>query len=148
MIAEPLRLRALGELDPDDREEILAADRACFPDDAAPDFEQHSWWVILDPAGGIAAYASAMPWDEGQAVFIDRMGTLPEYRGGGLQRRLVHAITRWAKRHGALQVRTYVMPWNVASNNNFAATGFRMYDPKIGDPWVGEGVIYWRRILR
>ncbi|MGI4984416.1 MAG: GNAT family N-acetyltransferase [Janthinobacterium lividum] len=49
----------------------------------------------------------------------------PDWRGRGLQRRLIEARLRWGVRHGARRFRVVVAPHNAASRRNLQMAGFR-----------------------
>lgn len=132
----------LRRADEGDRDDILAADRVCFPHDAPPDWEASFWWW-LDDGGDVAAYCAAMrsPYVLG-AAYLSRAGVLPEYRGCGLQVRLIRARLRWAKRLGCDAVVTDTLN-NPASANSLIRCDFKLWEPP--KPWAGSGALYWLR---
>lgn len=137
-----LRLRRADE---SDREDILEADRVCLPHDYPPEWDGAVWWVLED-GGRVAAYCAARPSESTPGgVYLCRAGVLPEYRGRGLQRRLVRVRERWARAHGytACVTDTYRNP---ASSNNLIACGYRLWTPK--QPWSYASACYWFRRLR
>lgn len=108
-----------------------AAQRAAA--DAFPRHGQHGGyapsaydllWVVVDPLvpGGVQAYATAKP--DGDVLHCRGSYVAPIYRGGGLQRRLLMARVRYARRHGFRVVRTYVAPANIPSLVNILRAGF------------------------
>lgn len=102
------------------------------------------WWVAFDQDGNAVAYAAMRP-----ARNHDRGGYLaaavvhPEHRGQGLQRRLILARERRARKLGFTQLITYTRAFNYRSSNNMIASGFRMYMPN--KPWGKRDALYWRK---
>lgn len=88
-------------------------------------------WVVLtngwlpDQTYGevIAAYATAYETEAG-ILSLRGCQVARKYRGRGLQRRLLRARLRWARRHGMRTVRTYVAVDNAPSLVNVLRAGF------------------------
>ncbi|MGI4862221.1 MAG: GNAT family N-acetyltransferase [Janthinobacterium lividum] len=64
----------------------------------------------------------------------------PDWRGRGLQRRLIEARLRWGVRHGARRFRVVVAPHNAASRRNLRMAGFRRV-------WAGDVDGHHRLVL-
>ena len=77
-------------------------------------------------------------------VYLHCAWTLPEYRGLGLQKRLIRTRLRWAKSHKFTHAHTYTLLNNVASANALISCGFKRY--WCDEPWAGR-VDYWKRKL-
>lgn len=143
----------------DDIDLIRELDEICFPlDDRSPvECPKTHWWVIEDTSTKLpAAYAGAYTWACAgeRALVLSRAGVLPEYRGRGLQRRLLLARERYARREGAPEIWTYTSHRNIASNNNLMAAGYRLWMPAQWGgsytPWKPEGEtawLYWRKFV-
>jgi GNAT superfamily N-acetyltransferase len=115
-------------------------DRECFPGDARyPKHTAGSRWWIVDDAGSAVAFAGVRIMPSEGCAFLARCGVLPEYRGQGLQRRLIAARLRYARRF-RLPAITYTKPSSVESANNLITCGFRLYSP--ARLWAGR-VLYW-----
>lgn len=103
-----------------------------------------TWWI----APGAAA-AAARLWDLERAAILTRCVVLPEYRGQGLQRRMIAARCAWARARGCAEVWTYTAAWNTHSANNLIRAGFALWVP---EHWGGARAdtdrwLYWRRAL-
>jgi GNAT superfamily N-acetyltransferase len=121
---------------------VAAADRVCFPGDDPTVLEGAEWWGAWD-GNRLAAYAGAVILPgEPDVVYLRRCGVLPEYRGQGLQRRLITARVRWARRNGAREVVTDTHPTNVPSAKTLVRAGFTPYEPITR--WAGDFWSYWR----
>lgn len=146
-MARPLRPSFhLRQADEEDREDVLAADAACFPDDARPAWEGAAWWVLEAPGGEVAAYCAARPaYSTPGAAYLSRAGVLPAFRGLGLQRRLVRVRERWARAHGFYAMVTDTRG-NAASSNTLIRCGYRLWEPDA--PWSYDDASYWYRVLR
>lgn len=102
------------------------------------------FWLACDGKTP-AAFASLRPGRTKGTAFLSRAGVLPVYRGLGLQRKLIRARVRWAKKHGYRRVVTYVLPDSSHSLANLLACGFDVYRPKIA--WASGTVIYLKKRL-
>jgi GNAT superfamily N-acetyltransferase len=122
---------------------VLIADRMCFPPpDETTEVEGAEWWGAWDYTR-LAAYAAAVRLPkEPDVVYLRRCGVLPDYRGRGLQRQLITARVRWARRVGAREVVTDTHPNNVPSAKTLVRAGFEPYEPIVR--WAGEPWSYWR----
>lgn len=69
------------------------------------------------------------------AYFLSRACVDPAYRGQGIQKRLIRARVRRARKLGCPRVVTYTHPGNVASINSLIACGFRAAAQWHGDAW-------------
>lgn len=117
---------------------VSVLDAETFPGDDPVGTDCAAWWIAWDgdtPAG----FAGARAHEGG--VFLVRCGVSSEYRGAGVQRRLIRARCKWAKGRGV--VYTYTLPQNHRSANNLIACGFRAYRPQY--QWAGSEVCYWAK---
>jgi GNAT superfamily N-acetyltransferase len=127
------------------RTEILKLQSDLFPDDELVDpLHGGEWWLAVhgQAVAGFAGYVESRSIPG--AVYLCRAGVRPEYRGAGLQRRLIQARLRHAKASGAPLALTTTFD-NPASANNLIRTGFHMYTPD--DPWGVDGTCYWKKNL-
>ena len=72
-------------------------------------------------------------------------GVLPAYRGQGLQKRLIKARVKKARRLGWTYLLTETILDNSHSQANLIDCGFRPYNP--AKPWGDPSAVYWRRKL-
>lgn len=117
----------------------------CFP---ATDFEGkgNTYWLAITADGDIAGFASARESrKESASAYFSRCGIMEWYRGHRIQRRLIRARVRWARREGYTRAVTYCTVSNVPSQRNLIREGFLPYRPK--PPWAGADVVYFERVL-
>lgn len=104
------------------------------------------WWWIARTADGFPAAFCGMKrsskWSD--TVYLCRAGVLRDFRGHGLQARLIRVRALKAKELGMnwLVSDTYDNP---ASSNSLINCGFKLYDPS--SPWGAKGTLYWRKRL-
>ena len=86
----------------------------------------------------------ALGEEEDGEGYLARAGVLPEFRGQGLQKRLIKVREEFAREHGmpALICDTCDNP---ASANSLIACGFKMFQPQ--EPWGLPRSVYWRKFL-
>lgn len=106
-----------------------------------PDAEYSTWWVVFCNKMPVA-YAG-MQEHTSKYVYLNRVGVLPDYRGYGLQRKLVRKRVNHAKGLDYKGVVTYTLFDNTHSANNLIKEGFLLFDPL--EPWADEDseVLYW-----
>lgn len=100
------------------------------------------WWLALDENGHSAGFAGLVDSQRfADCGFLCRAGVLEAHRGHGLQKKLIMARIRYAKRVGYAYLfsNTYDNP---ASSNSLMACGFRLYDPSL--EYGEKGTLYWR----
>jgi len=119
-----------------------------LPNDIPKETSSGCWWIGYDgELGGLpVAFASLHPsiqW--GDAGYLSRSGVLPSHRGQGLQKRLLRVRERRAKALGLTWLISDTASYNVASSNNLAACGYKLFRPS--NPWGHEDAIYWRKEL-
>lgn len=117
-----------------------------FPADEPVDTTKGLWWVVEDTATGLLAGFGGMylkHQDDALTGYLCLAGVLPEYRGQGLQRRLIQARLRKARHLGLYRVVTDTIPDNPASINSLVSCGFRAFSPAV--PWKVPGAVYWER---
>lgn len=130
-------------------EKITELDKICFPGDYRVRIPNTWWWFVYDADGDVAAYAGLRECTQicnRGLGYLCRAGVIEKYRGNGLQKELINARVRYAKRLGLKQAVTYVSPSNLASANSLVACGFRLYNPTYR--WGGKDCFYLRKILR
>lgn len=119
-------------------------DAVCFPGEViTPRAVGQSWWWVVTVDGRRAGYCGLRAY--GEVMFLSRAGVLPEYRGRGLQRRLIRRRLQFARAAGGVLAVTYTAPGNPASGNSLIGAGFRLYEPRTH--WAGREFIYWRKAL-
>jgi N-acetylglutamate synthase-like GNAT family acetyltransferase len=125
-----------------DLELVAKLDRICFPADEPVEFALNRFWWVATRDGIPVAYAGVSAILDSDLLYLCRCGVVPWARGLGLQRRLIQARVRLARKF-KLEPITDTQPGNWASANNLIACGFRMYEP--GYRWAGDSWCYWRK---
>jgi GNAT superfamily N-acetyltransferase len=139
-VTAPIRIEPVS-LTPANQLAIGHAHTECFPDDAAYIPSKGHWWIARagKHLAGFAGIQQSHKWfDTG---YLCRAGVLPEFRGQGLQKRLIRVRLAAARRLGWKWVVTDTRQ-NPASANSLIDCGFRMFTPS--DPWSFKDACYWR----
>ncbi len=92
---------------------------------------------------GPVAYCGFRHWHTDRA-FLNRAGVVRQYRGLGLQLRMIRLRERRARAEGYVRLLTYTVAGNVPSANNLIKAGYRQWVPSGG---AEEGVDHWYRDL-
>lgn len=103
------------------------------------------WWLARydgEPAG----ICSLTLHPEHDCCELSLCGVVPEFRGYGLQRRLIRVRERYGRQHGFERAVSYTRPWNFASANNLIRCGFELYEPEY--KWGYKDCLYFRKRLR
>lgn len=104
-----------------------------------------SWWWIARDGDKAAAFAFMCGSDRYENTgYFGRVAVMPEYRGHGLQRRLMRAAEKKARELGwvAMVSDTRDKPYSAA---NFERAGYVPFTPE--KPWDYKHSIYWRKEL-
>lgn len=102
------------------------------------------WWVAYEnnrPCGFAGLVCSSRWTDCG---YLCRSGVIREFRGRGLQKRLIRAREKMARRVGFNWLITDTTD-NPPSSNSLIALQYRLFNPTI--PWAGKHSLYWRKKL-
>ncbi|MCW5735613.1 MAG: GNAT family N-acetyltransferase [Enhydrobacter sp.] len=129
-------------------------DRICFPLDEPPSIEGVEWTIGWDGKTP-AAYCAwkTVQQEDLQAGFHYRGGVLPEYRGHGLQRRMLRLREAEMRERGLTAAVTYTDADGAASMRNLIAEGYRPYAPTPTTTLSGlgrfgrVGFVHWRKTL-
>jgi GNAT superfamily N-acetyltransferase len=119
-------------------------DRQAFP--GLPTYPKQGalWWIAEKEEGMPVAFAGLKVVDK-ITGFLCRVGVEKDYRGQGLQKRLIRVREAKAKKLGLKWLITYVHPANLASANSLVACGMRLYSPQ--NPYGVAGALYFRKAL-
>lgn len=127
---------------------IEEMDRACFPGEPIKlkDLNE-SVWFLATVDGKPAGYAGIRVVD-GISGYLCRAGVLEEFRGCGLQKKLIKARERWARQQGLNSLITYTCQSAVKSPNSLIACGFKLYHP--AKPWAAGSYewLYFKKYLK
>lgn len=119
----PRRIRAMVAALP---RHMRAGQHGAFPEDYP------LLWVVVD-ADKVAAYATAYE-TEARVLSLRGCQVARQYRGRGLQRRLLRVRLAYARRHGYRTVRTYVATDNLPSLRNVLGAG--LIPARVADGWL------------
>ena len=106
-------------------------------------FFNHRCWVVRDK-GKAVAFCSSVVRKE-RYVYFSSCGVTEDYRGKGLQRRMIRHRLKKAKEDGAEVAYTYTSKDNEPSFLNLQREGFELYVPE--DEYAGRDFLYWRKYL-
>jgi len=126
-------------------EVVRRLDDKLFKEDAGDKLSgsaNHIWWLAYVD-GKIAGFAGLQVFASQNYGYLLRAGVLPEFRGLGLQKALIDARDREAKRLKLECNITYTAAWNHASSNNLIACGYRLYTPQYA--WGLKHALYFMK---
>lgn len=140
------RIREVDACEPDVLETLKDLHERSFLGHAPlPNFEVGQWWTTTE-MGRPIAFAGMIPSIMGIGVgYLSRVGVVPDVRGSGLQRRMMRAIERRARRSGLCCIVSDTTG-NVASANNFIRCGYVLFQP--AQPWAWPTSLYWRKLIQ
>lgn len=127
----------------DDFDAIDCLQRLVLPYDDPCDAGLGVWWLMRCARGEPIAFAGmrmSSRWSD--CMYLCRSGVAPDWRGRGIQKRLIAVRERHAKARGMAWLITDTTQ-NPASSNSLMARGFRLYEPAA--PWGGRYTLYWRK---
>ncbi|MGE5522373.1 MAG: GNAT family N-acetyltransferase [Rhodospirillaceae bacterium] len=100
------------------------------------------WWIAFNGEIDVA-FGGMVPSQQWANVgYLCASGVLPEFRGHGLQKRLIKKRVQCARAHGWTHLVTETIVGNAASANSLIACGFRQFQPE--RPWGAPEAMYWR----
>ena len=114
----------------------------CLPHDAPMPVDCGHWWVAFTESGKPVAFAGLVrsaQWVN--AGYLCRAGVLRTYNGHGLQKKLIQARIRQARKLNWEWLITDTTD-NPASSNSLISMGFKLYEPS--NPWAYKNSLYWR----
>lgn len=117
--------------------------KICLPYDK-PYFSPGWYWIGYDGDKPVAfcVASPSLRWTD--TVYLARAGVIPDYRGMGLQKRMIAMRERLARRKGYVWSVTDTTN-NPASSNSLISKGYRLFDPS--KPWAYGYSLYWRKKL-
>jgi GNAT superfamily N-acetyltransferase len=126
-------------------ETLLKVQKQTLPHDDTLDPATGLWWLAWGEDGAVAGFASLHPskrWLE--TGLLSRAGVLLHYQGHGLQKKLIRARERFARRLGWGWMISDTTD-NPASANSLISCGYRLYEPRW--PYRVKETLYWRKRL-
>jgi ribosomal protein S18 acetylase RimI-like enzyme len=128
----------------------ISAFNDAYPDDfealTSEHLERGQWFAIEKPPSKIwIAFAGSVPFlPFPDVLYFKRVAVVPEYRGYGLQCKLMDAAEKAAGRAGYRLMVSTTDVVNVHSANNFIKRGWRLVNPE--KPWEPTS-LYWVKEL-
>lgn len=123
---------------------LRAIQKTCLPYDK-PYLEKNGWyWVGFWNQTPVAfcVLAPSIRWAD--CVYLARSGVVAEFRGYGLQKKMITLREKLARKQGYKWVVTDTSE-NPPSANSLISRGYRLYEPS--RPWGLSNAIYWRKKL-
>lgn len=129
------------------REQIRVLQEEVFQPDSwqggrPPAWKSGDWWIAFagkKPAG-FAGLRPSVRWE--RVGYLCSAGVLPEYRGLGLQKKLIRKRVAQARAYGWNRCITDTVRDNWPSMRALIACGFRPFGPEVR--WNEQGdVVYW-----
>lgn len=134
---------------PKELEILKKLDKKCFPWDDPYNFERPKnqvFWLVWEGEQPIA-YGGMKPWrGKPHVYFLSRVGVLHEFRGKGIQKKLIRKRVQYLRQNGFSRCITYTAVDNYPSSNSLIREGFRTY-------YWGEmedskkNIIWWEKKL-
>jgi GNAT superfamily N-acetyltransferase len=104
--------------------------------------ERGDWWLATDGHREVG-YAGMVPSHRVEkAGYLSAAAVIPEYRGRGIQQRMIRKRIAHARSLGWKWLFTETILDNPASANALINCGFRMFWP--AHPWGSPYAVYWR----
>lgn len=145
----------IKEVDADDpvyREDILDIhDLTFFDPRVRPDLPRGYWWLVWDAdvprlyqPQPIAFCGLTEALATPHTGYLKRAGVLKDYRGQGLQRKLITVRERKARKLGLKTMLTDTTD-NPPSSNSLIKAGYKIFEPAYR--WAFPHSIYWKKDL-
>lgn len=123
---------------------LLYLQKKCLPYDEPYDTDYGWWWIAYDGVTpvGFAGVVKSSSWSD--CGYLCRAGVMSDYRGMGIQTRLIKVRIAHARRMGWNWLISDTRD-NPASANSLINCGFKLFDPT--NPWGYSDALYWRKRL-
>jgi GNAT superfamily N-acetyltransferase len=121
---------------------LLFLQRKILPEDTPYQPDRGHWWIAYAECGkpvGFAGLVRSTRWTD--TGYLCRAGVMDGFTGHGLQKRLISARIKQARKLGWNWLITDTTN-NPASSNSLINAGFKIYQP--GRPWGFKNAIYWK----
>ena len=126
------------------RADLNRLQKSCLPCDEPCNTDEGTWWIAYynDMAVGFGGVVRSAQWHG--TGYMCRAGVMHIARGKGLQKKLIRARIRYARKVGWTHLVTDTTD-NHPSANSLISCGFKMYDPR--SPWAYKQSCYWIKKL-
>jgi GNAT superfamily N-acetyltransferase len=140
-----LKIKKVDTRDADIAKTLSYLQKKCLPGDDLFDITTGHWWVVYEDNMlpiGFAGMVRSFSWYD--CGYLCRSGIVKEWRGKGLQKKLISIREKQAKKLGWNWLISDTTD-NPASSNSLINRGFKLYDPS--RPWGFKNTLYWRKQL-
>jgi GNAT superfamily N-acetyltransferase len=145
-VSASYRIREVNGLEEDIAEQIKTMHMVCFGDTAPQVDPSEGWWWLASHKRHVIGFgALTVGSSDPNSGYLMRSGVLPDWRGQGLQRRLIRARETKARKLGFQYIVTDTT-YNTPSSNSLIKAGYKLYHPK--NPWGMKNTLYWRKELQ
>ena len=124
---------------------IMKDYKKCLGDLSNCEWKRTEAYVVLD-GNHVVAWTIFQPIGSGQGWYYSGVYVNKDYRGQGIQKKLIRKMISWIKRNtDAEYIYTYTHKDNYASSNSIIGCGFKYVKPKsIKTVPVRKDMLYWR----
>jgi GNAT superfamily N-acetyltransferase len=137
--------RIIGEAQ---KAEMRRLHEICFETEKKVDCDPGGFHLAAFDGKTMVAFALAIPSPLfPQAIYIIRVGVLPDYRGRGLQKEMMRRLETWAKQKGFVSCVSDTANFSVASMRAFISLEYKPFWPEQPAPWALPYSVYWQKSL-
>jgi len=124
-----VKFQQVDSSDPEIKKIIKQLNRRIFTDELIDTSQdaRATWWIAYQ-GDQVAGYCAILP--RGRGGYLARAGVLKDFRGQGLQKRMIALRLRYAREQGWPWVVTDTHKQNEASIRSLEQMGFRPYRPR------------------
>ena len=134
----------IKKMDADTKAKIILLQTVCLPHDSVVLPNDGTWWLGHDNTQPVA-FCLLEPSNQWQdTAYLARSGVLQNWRGQGLQKKMITLRERYAKKLGYTWIISDTTD-NPPSANSLARKGYQMFEPS--KPWGMDTSLYWRKKL-
>ena len=109
--------------------------------DEVPDLSNGFWWLMWDGSTPVAFCGLEYCQYYQNSGYLARAAVAWDYRGNGLQKRLIRVRIAKARALGFKWLVTDTYATNHPSSNSLIRCGFKLFKP--WSEWGSEGSLYW-----
>jgi GNAT superfamily N-acetyltransferase len=140
-----IKVKKVDVRDADIAKTLLYLQKKCLPGDSVYPIARGHWWIAYDELMLPIGFAGLVrSYNFSDCGYLCRAGVVENQRGKGVQKQLIKARERYAKRLGWNWLITDTRD-NIPSSNSLISCGFKLYTPS--NPWGYKDALYWRKKL-
>ena len=128
--------------------EMARLQRLCLPADTLCHVEAEDCAFGTFDSGRMVAFA-VVKKSKGyyNTAYLARVGVLEEYRGLGIQKKLIQLRERWARKKGVKHIITDTTNDNIPSMRSLMSCKYKPFWPSLREPWASSKAVYWKKEL-